>query len=53
MIQITMANGCYDEWKPEQYTDCMYDGKCSIVMRGEQGVVIYNMDSVRKIVVDK
>ena len=53
MIQITMSNGCYDEWKAEQYTDYMYDGKCFIIMRGEQWVGIYNMDSVRRIVVDR
>lgn len=53
MIQITMMNGIYDEWKPEQYTDYMYDGRCFIIMRGEQWVGIYNMDAVRRIVVDK
>ena len=53
MIQITMTSGVYDEWKPEQYTDYMYDGKCFIIIKGEQWVGIYNLDSVRKIVIDK
>ena len=53
MIQITMMNGCFDEWKPEQYTDYMYDGKCFIIIKGDQLVGIYNMDSIRRIVVDK
>jgi len=53
MIQITMSNGCYVEWKPEQYTDYMYDGKCFIIIRGEQWVGFYNMDSVRSIVVNR
>ncbi len=53
MIQITMNSGIYDEWKPEQYTDYMYDGKCFIIIKGEQWVGIYNMDSVRRIVIDK
>ena len=36
MIQITMNNGIFDEWKREQYTDYMYDGKCFIIIKGEQ-----------------
>ena len=53
MIQITMTSGVYDEWKPEQYTDYMYDGKCFIIIKGEQWVGIYNLDSVRRIAIDK
>jgi len=53
MIQITMNNGCYDEWKQDQYTDYMYDCKCFIIIKDEQWVGIYNMDSVRRIVVDR
>ncbi len=53
MIQITMQSGVCDEWKPEQYTDYMYVGKCFVIIRNEQWVGIYNMDSVRKIVIDK
>ena len=53
MIQITMDNGIYDEWKPEQYTDYMYDGRCFIITKDEQWVGIYNLDSVRRIVIDK
>lgn len=53
MIQITMLNGVYDEWKPEQYTDYMYDGKCFTITKGDRCVGIYNIDAVRRIVVDK
>ena len=53
MIQITQMNGPYNEWKPEQYTDYLYDGKCFIIMRGEQWVGIYNMDAIRRIVIDR
>ena len=31
----------------------MYDGKYFIVIKGEQWVGIYNIDSVRRIVIDK
>ncbi len=53
MIQITMMNGIYDEWKREQYTDYMYDGRCFIIIKGEPWVGIYTIDSVRRIVVDR
>ncbi len=58
MIQITMMDGihndgAYDEWKPGQYTDYMYDGKCFIIMRDGQWVGVYNMDSVRRILIGK
>lgn len=53
MIQITMMNGVYDEWKPEQFTDYMYDGKCFIIIKGEQWVGIYNIDAVRRITIDR
>ncbi len=33
MIQITMTDGTCDEWKPEQYTDYMYDGRCFIIIK--------------------
>lgn len=53
MIHITMNNGLYNEWKAEQYTDYVYDGKCFIIMRGEQWVGIYNINSIQSIVIDK
>lgn len=52
MIQITMMNGTYDKWKPEQYTDYMYDGKCFIIIHDEKYVGIYNMDAIRSITID-
>lgn len=53
MIRITMNNGCYNEWTPEQYTDYMYDRKCFIIIKDEQWVGIYNIDSVRSITVGR
>ena len=53
MIQITQMNGTYNEWKPEQYTDYMYDGKCFINKKEEKWVGIYNMDAVRSVVIDQ
>lgn len=53
MIQITMMNGTYDEWKPEQYTDYMYDGNCFIIMRNGKWIGFYNMNAVRNIVIDQ
>ncbi len=53
MIQIELNNGNRDEWKDYQYTDYMYDGKCFIIIKDDQWVGIYNMDSVRRIVVDR
>ncbi len=53
MIQITMRDGIYDEWKAEQYTDYMYDGKCFIIVKNERWVGIYNLDSVKRIVIDR
>ena len=37
----------------EQWTDYKYDGKCFIIIKGEQWVGIYNMDSVVSIIVKK
>lgn len=53
MIQITLNNGVCDEWKKEQYTDYMYDGKCFIIIKDGLWIGFYNMDSVRKIVIDR
>lgn len=53
MIQIAMMNGTYDEWNLEQFTDYMYDGRCFIIIRGEQWVGIYNIDAVRRITIDR
>ncbi len=53
MIQITMKNGIYEEWNPNQYTDYMYDGKCFIIINGEKWVGIYNIDATMRIVIDK
>ena len=53
MIQITLNNGVCDEWKKEQYTDYMYDGKCFIIIKDGYWIGFYNMDSVRKIIIDR
>ena len=51
MIKITLINSDECKWTKEQYTDYKYDGKCFIVVNGEQWVGIYNMDSIISIVV--
>lgn len=53
MIKITMANKCYDDWKSEEYTDYMYDGKCFVIIKDEKLVGIYNMDTVSRIIIGK
>ncbi len=53
MIKIVFKNGCIAKWKKEQWTDYKYDGKCFIIIKGEQWVGIYNMDSVVSIIVKK
>ena len=53
MINITLSNGTFIQWNENQYTDYMYDGKCFIVINGNQWVGIYNLDFVRSIEVDK
>ena len=53
MIKSVFKNGCIARWKKEQWTDYKYDGKCFIIIKGEQWVGIYNMDSVVSIIVKK
>lgn len=53
MINITLSNGAFIQWKEDQYTDYMYDGKCFIIIKGAQWIGIYNLDFVRSIEVDK
>lgn len=50
MINITLRNGSYAEWK-EEYTDYMYDGKYFIVIKGEKWIGMYNLDCICSIVV--
>lgn len=51
MIKITFKNGNTCEWDKEQYTDYKYDGKCFIIIKGEQYVGIYNLDNVISVTV--
>lgn len=53
MINITFSNGAFIQWNEDQYTDYMYDGKCFIIIKGQQWVGIYNMDCVRSVEIDK
>ncbi len=53
MINITLSNGSFIQWKRDQYTDYMYDGKCFIIIKESQWVGIYNMDFVRSVEVEK
>ncbi len=51
MIKITFKKGNTCNWKKEEYTDYKYDGKCFIVIKGEQWIGIYNMDSIISVVI--
>ena len=51
MIQITFKNGTICRWKKEEYSDYKYDGKCFIVIKEEEWVGIYNMDSIICVIV--
>lgn len=51
MIKIIFKNGAIVKWKRKEWTDYKYDGKCFIIIRKEQWVGIYNMDSVVSIIV--
>lgn len=51
MIEIIKRNGTIDKWESDNYDDYMYDGKCFIIIKGEQWVGIYNMDCVSSVVV--
>lgn len=46
MVRIHFKNRTIHTWKPEDYTEYRYDGKCFIVIKGEQWVGIYNMDTI-------
>ncbi len=51
VIKVVFKNGCICKWKKKEYTDYKYDGKCFIVIRGQQWVGIYNMDSIVSIII--
>lgn len=51
MIKITLKNGNICKWKKKEYTDYKYDGKCFIVIKDDQYVGLYNMDSIISVVV--
>lgn len=51
MIKIVFKNGCLCKWKRKEYTDYKYDGKCFIIIKDEQWVAFYNMDSIVSIII--
>lgn len=51
MIKVVFKNGSVVKWKPREYTDYKYDGKCFIIIRNGQWVGFYNMDSVVSIII--
>lgn len=53
MIKIVFQNGDFDTWKENEYTDYKYDGKCFIVIKGEQWVGFYNIDTITQITINK
>ncbi|MXP77219.1 hypothetical protein GN277_18105 [Lachnospiraceae bacterium WCA-9-b2] len=51
MIKIVFKNGRVDEWSKEEYSDYKYDGKCFIVIKDNQWIGFYNMDSITSITI--
>lgn len=51
MIKIVFKNGSVVKWKKEEYNDYKYDGKCFILIKGEQWIGFYNIDSIISILI--
>lgn len=51
MIRIVFKNGSVAKWKKKEYTDYKYDGKVFIIIKDEQWVGFYNMDSVVSVII--
>lgn len=51
MIRIVFKNGCICRWKRKEYTDYKYDGRCFIIIKDDQWVAFYNMDSIVSIII--
>ena len=45
-ITIIFTNGEKCTYKPDEYTEYLYDGRCFIVIRDKQWIGIFNMDCV-------
>lgn len=51
MIKITLTNSDEIKWTKEEYTDYKYDGKCFIIIKDNQWVGIYNINSIVSITI--
>lgn len=51
MIRIVFKSGSVAKWKKKEYTDYKYDGKVFIIIKDEQWVGFYNMDSVVSVII--
>lgn len=51
MIKIVFKNGCIVKWKKKEWTDYKYDGKLFIVIKDEEWVGFYNIDSIVSVIV--
>lgn len=51
MIKVVFKNGSIAKWKKKEYTDYKYDGKVFIIIKDEQWVGFYNMDSVVSVII--
>lgn len=51
MIKIVFKNGSVAKWKKKEWMDFKYDGKCFIIIKNEQWVGFYNMDSIISVLV--
>lgn len=53
MIKIIFRNGDFVTWNEGEYTDYKYDGKCFVVIKNEQWIGIYNIDTISSITVGR
>lgn len=49
MISIVFKDGSVRKYKKKEFTDCYYDGKVFVVIRGKQWISVYNIDIIATI----
>ena len=52
MIYITFKDGAYREWEEKEYTDYLVTNNLYVIINGNKWVGIYNLDSIKEIVID-
>lgn len=53
MIEIIMKDGSTVTYDYEEYTNYMYDGKCFVIVYGEQYIGMYNIDAIRSVTIER